>query len=158
VEALACGTPAVAPAYDGFRNTLEGVPGCRLVPTRQGADGIEPDGAAFVDAVAARLAETDDGESTAASCARAAARFERTTSLRAMVEVLRDRPPAASPPLGERPFTVQGCAPCVHDLFGDLEGHSSATLLEEVLSTGAAPIPVAAAPQRGLERAWFAHY
>jgi glycosyltransferase involved in cell wall biosynthesis len=158
VEALACGIPSVAPAFDGFRDTMEDVSACRLVPTRMVEAEPRPDLEGLVAAIGAQLTSPTDREGVARTCLLAAARFERQRSLRSLVEVLRDRPIRTTPPLGDRPFSVRDCAPCIQDLFADLEGRSSATLLDGFVTNGALPGLLPEQRVATLHRTWFTHY
>jgi glycosyltransferase involved in cell wall biosynthesis len=160
VEALACGIPAVAPAYDGFRDTLAGLKVCSLVPTRKHPAAVYPelDGVGLAEAIVSRLADGVEGPEIANTCVRAAASYERRGSLRAMTALLASRLAAGSAPLGDRIFSVARCAPCVRQMFGDFEGKPAARLLGRFLRNGALPAAVSDDQEVALRRAWFAHY
>jgi glycosyltransferase involved in cell wall biosynthesis len=162
VEALACGVPAVAPAFDGFRDTLGAVPGCALVPTSPQPGQALPalDRSAFVEAINRRLAEgaPGDGEARAAACVRAAARFQRRSALRALVELLVQRRELGPGPQGDQGFSVKGCAPVIADAFGAGEGRSAARWLTAFLAEGRIPARVSPTTELALKQTWFAHY
>jgi len=160
VEAMACGTPAVTPAYDGFRETVISDAGFQ-VPTVQQGIRKWPDVEGLATTLAAALADRPGlREKRRAGIERAADFDEEATgrALRERIESLVAEAP--SPASGPERFSLDGLSPAVAELWGPFEGEPLHELLGGFLASGRPPFsqPPPRAAVHDFYRGWFEHY
>jgi len=160
VEAMACGTPPVVPAYDGFRETVPAACGM-LVPTTRNGYRKWPDVSAFAQAILAMLADRQALGERSRAGVQQAQRFARQASLRAMLETYGAIGASKkSPSRGTKAprLSLVQYPEEIRTLWSGLEGRFIWELLADFLRTGEIPVQPAPSDVQRFHEFWFAHY
>lgn len=160
IEAMACGTPPVVPAYDGFRETVPAACGM-LVPTTRNGYHKWPDVSAFAEAILAMLADRQALGERSRAGVQHAQRFARQSSLRAMLETYSaiwasQKSPsrrAEAPRLSLVQYPEE-----IQTLWSGFEGRFIWELLADFLRTGEVPVRPDPSDVQRFHEFWFAHY
>lgn len=161
VEAMACGTPSVVSAYNGFRDTITPSTGF-LVPTlREGGKGWpqRPDVYRLAATTLQALADREALRKMSSSCMERARRWDSAAILDDVLELLA-RDPGGSDggaPRRER-LSLEGYPPEVADLWGCLEGRPLADLVADFAATGELPCELSKDAVMSFYERWFEDY
>lgn len=155
VEAMACGTPSVVSAYNGFRDTITPATGF-LVPTLHEGWPQQPDVRRFAATVLAALADRTGLREKARAGLELARRWDREVTLGHLLDLL------ASDPGGEVPrrdrLSFAGYPPEVAALWPGLEGRPLAELVTSFVATGKPPFEPPREALMAFLRFWFRNY
>ncbi|MGB9879421.1 MAG: glycosyltransferase, partial [Anaerolineae bacterium] len=152
--------PPVAPAYNGFRETIP--PDCGvLVPTTRNGQQKYPDVYGLAQAISDLLGDREALREKSQHAIHHAQRFARETAQKAMLEKFSFVKPEhriVSAP--ERSFrvTLERYPTPIRDLWAGIEGEPIAKLLAEFLRTGEPPVRPAHDAYQRFHEAWFANY
>lgn len=159
VEAMACGTPPIVSAYDGFRDTVTPATGF-LVPTASQCDRKWPDVPSFAAAILDALENKRQLRDMSFAGQRRARRFACRHALRGMLAELET-------PAGDEPTTgvardgrvrLDGYPKAAAALWSEIEGERIRDLVFEFLATGKVPIRPPDHAVREYYTSWFATY
>lgn len=155
VEAMACGTPPVVSAYNGFRDTITPATGF-LVPTVRKSWPWKPDVGRFATTVLAALADREALREKARIGIKRARRWDHAAILDRVLKLL------ASDPGGDAPrrdrLSLAGYPPEVVTLWGSLEGRPLVDLVTRFVSTGELPCEPSRDAAVAFYKSWFAHF
>jgi glycosyltransferase involved in cell wall biosynthesis len=157
VEAMACGTPPVLPAYDGFRETVPPEIGL-LVPTVRGEVRHTVNVDELGDAILAALEDVEGLVERARAAVVHAGAFSEPRTAAALRQRLGAVTGAASGRRDRRRFALEDYPAATREMWGALEGRSVEELLRSFLAAPVVPIRPSAAARRGCHWSWFDHY
>lgn len=159
VEAMACGTPSVVSAFNGFRDTITPSTGF-LVPTvRKNGRGWpqRPDIGRFAATILAALADREALREKSRAGRRRVHRWGRAAVLPRVLKLLAQHPGSGDAPcrdrlsLAEYPTEVAG-------LWGDLEGQPLVDLVTRFITTGKPPYEPSRDAIMAFYEFWFEDY
>ena len=157
VEAMACGTPPIVSAYDGFRETVP--PTCgTLVPTTFKESRKWPNIQGFSNAILTRLDQ--DNTSSSENCISHVQQYERKTALQRMLTKLNSLPTTECPvidPENAR-ISLKGYPQEIIALFGSLEGEPIYQLVTDFLVTSEVPVQPSKSVMGNFKKQWFSYY
>jgi glycosyltransferase involved in cell wall biosynthesis len=159
VEAMACGTPSVVSAYNGFRDTITPSTGF-LVPTlRKDGKGWpqRPDVVRFAATILAALADREGLREKSRIGMNRARRWDRAAVLNHVLKLLARHPGGGEAPRRDR-LSLAGYPPAVAALWGCLEGRPLADLVADFAATGELPCEPAKEAVVAFYESWFAEY
>lgn len=158
VEAMACGTPPVVAAYDGFRETVSPQSG-ELVPTTWKGHRKWPDVRRFAEVICAALADRSRLREMGEAGLRRARCYDETEAFNALMARIEGLA-AQDAELRELPSALglDGYPDSVAGLWRSLEGRSLRELAMDFLHRR--KIPVRPPDEAVVEyyRGWFSHY
>ena len=161
VEAMACGTPSVVSAYNGFRDTINPSTGF-LVPTvRKDGKGWpqQPDVSRLSATVLEALADRETLREKSRVGVERARRWDRSAILNQLLELLaREFDDAGEDAPRRDCLSIEGYPPEVTALWGCLEGRSLADLVTDFIATGALPCKPSRDAVVAFYESWFADY
>ena len=161
VEAMACGTPSVVSAYNGFRDTVTPSTGF-LVPTlRKDGKGWpqRPDVGRLAVTVLEALADREGLREKARVGLTRARRWDRAAILNHVLKVLaRDYSGSGGDAPRRDRLSLAGYPPAVAELWGCLEGRPLADLVADFAATGKLPCEPSKEAVVAFYEAWFADY
>lgn len=159
VEAMACGTPSVVSAYNGFRDTITPSTGF-LVPTlRKDGKGWpqRPDIAGFAVTILEALSDREGLREKSRVGLNRARRWERAAILNHVLKLLARHPGTGEVPRRDR-LSLEGYPPEVVALWGCLEGRPLADLVADFAATGELPCEPSKEAVVAFYESWFAEY
>ena len=159
VEAMACGTPSVVSAYNGFRDTITPATGF-LVPTlRKDGKGWpqRPDVGGLAVTILEALSDREGLREMSRVCLKRARRWNRPAILNHVLKLLARHSGGGEAPRRDR-LSLAGYPPAVADLWGCLEGRPLADLVADFAATGKLPCEPAKDAVVSFYESWFAHY
>lgn len=159
VEAMACGTPSVVSAFNGFRDTITPATGF-LVPTvRKDGKGWpqRPDILRFAATILEALADREGLHGMSRAGIRRARRWDRSVILDQVLKRLARRPGGGEAPRRDR-LSLAGYPSAVADLWGCLEGRPLADLVADFAVTGELPYEPSKDAVVAFYESWFAEY
>lgn len=161
VEAMACGTPSVVSAYNGFRDTITPATGF-LVPTvRKDGKGWpqRPDVGRLAATILEALADREALDEMSRVGVKRARRWARSAILNHVLKLLARENGGAGDdaPLRDR-LSLAGYPPEVAALWGCLEGRPLAELVADFVATGLLPCEPPRDAVRAFYESWFAEY
>jgi glycosyltransferase involved in cell wall biosynthesis len=160
VEAMACGTPSVVSAYNGFRDTITPSTGF-LVPTLRKEDGKgwpqRPDVLRFAATILEALADREGLREKARIGLNRARRWDRSAILHHVLKLLARHPGSGEAPRRDR-LSLAGYPQAVVDLWGSLEGRPLAELVTDFVATGELPCEPAKEAVVAFYESWFEDY
>lgn len=159
VEAMACGTPSVVSAYNGFRDTITPSTGF-LVPTvRKDGKGWpqRPDVGRLADTVLAALTDRAALREKSRIGLNRARRWDRAAILNHVLKLLARHRGGGEAPRRDR-LSLAGYPPEVAALWGCLEGRPLADLVADFAATGELPCEPAKEAVAAFYEFWFADY
>jgi glycosyltransferase involved in cell wall biosynthesis len=159
VEAMACGTPSVVSAYNGFRDTITPSTGF-LVPTvRKDGRGWpqRPDVGRLAATVLEALADREGLREKSRVGLKRARRWERSAILNHVLELLARHPGGGETPRRHR-LSLAGYPPAVAALWDCLEGRPLADLVADFAATGELPCEPSKEAVVAFYESWFADY
>jgi glycosyltransferase involved in cell wall biosynthesis len=159
VEAMACGTPSVVSAYNGFRDTITPATGF-LVPTlRKDGKGWpqRPDVGGLAVTILEALADRERLREMSRVGLKRARRWNRPAILNHVLKLLARHPGGGEAPRRDR-LSLAGYPPAVADLWGCLEGRPLADLVADFAASGKLPCEPAKEAVVAFYESWFAHY
>lgn len=161
VEAMACGTPSVVSAYNGFRDTITPSTGF-LVPTlREGGKGWpqRPDVYRLAATILQALADREALREMSRTGIERARRWDCAVILNDVLEQLARDPSGSN---GETPrrdrLSLTGYPPEVAELWGCLEGRPLADLVADFVASGELPCEISKDAVRAFYELWFGDY
>jgi glycosyltransferase involved in cell wall biosynthesis len=161
VEAMACGTPSVVSAFNGFRDTITPATGF-LVPTvRKDGKGWpqRPDVGSLAATILEALADREALHEKSCAGLKRARRWGRTAILNHVLKLLaRDYGGTGSDAPRRDSLSFEGYPPEITALWGDLEGKPLADLVARFVATGELPYEPSRGAIAAFYEAWFAHY
>lgn len=158
VEAMACGTPSVVSAYNGFRDTITPSTGF-LVPTvRKDGKGWpqRPDVIRLAATVLEALADREGLREKSQVGLKRARRWERSVILNHVLKLLAHHP-SGNAPRRDR-LSLAGYPPAVAALWGCLEDRPLADLVADLAATGKLPFEPSKDAVVSFYESWFADY
>jgi glycosyltransferase involved in cell wall biosynthesis len=158
VEAMACGTPSVVSAYNGFRDTITPSTGF-LVPTvRKDGKGWpqRPDVSRFAATVLEALADREGLREKSRVGLERARRWDRNLILNHVLDLLAHHPGGEAPRRDR--LSLAGYPPAVAALWGCLEGRPLAELVADFAATGDLPCEPSKEAVVAFYEAWFTDY
>lgn len=158
VEAMACGTPSVVSAFDGFRDTITPATGF-LVPTvRKGGKGWpqRPDVDRVAATILAALADREALREMSRNGIQRARRWNRTRILDRALRLLASNPGSEAP--SHDSLSLAGYPPEVAALWGCLEGRPLAELVTDFITTGELPCTPSKEAVAAFYESWFEGY
>lgn len=158
VEAMACGTPPVVPAYDGFRDTVTGEAGF-LVPTTKRGLRTWPDVRLLADTILGALEDRPGLKTRAHASVACASRFDTGRSVRSMLCELerRDMGARRATRRNER-VSLHGYPEPIAEVWAALEGVCLRDLVMDLVSSGSVPVRPTDDSVSRMYASWFAHY
>lgn len=159
VEAMACGTPPVVSAYDGFRETVGEECGF-LVPTTVRGPRKWPDVEAFAETVLEALADRGTRERKARAGLERAERYGRERTVRSMLEELDGgaRGGNGGGASSDERLRLDPYPEDVARLWEPLDGRPVGELVREFLADGEIPVRPPDSAVRDFYLSWFSHY
>ncbi|MEO6192586.1 MAG: glycosyltransferase [Thermoanaerobaculia bacterium] len=155
VEAMACGTPPVASAYNGFRDTITPATGF-LVPTLGEGWPQRPDVGRLAATVLAALADREALREKARAGIERARQWDRAATLDHLLDLL------ASDTGGDAPrrdrLSIAEYPPEIAALWGCLEGRPLAELVTHFVATGKPPCELSRDAFVAFLKSWFDDY
>lgn len=158
VEAMACGTPSVVSAFNGFRDTITPSTGF-LVPTvRKNGRGWpqRPDVDRFVATILAALGDREALREKSRVGQHQVRRWGREAVLNRVLKLLA-RHPASDAPRRDR-LSLAGYPAAIAGLWGDLEGQPLADLVTRFVATGKPPYEPSRDAMLTFYEFWFENY
>lgn len=159
VEAMACGTPSVVSAYNGFRDTITPSTGF-LVPTvRVNGKGWpqRPDVGRLAATILEALADREGLREMSRVGLNRARRWDRPAILRHVLKLLARHPGSDTAPPRDR-LSLEGYPPEVAALWGCVEGRPLAELVADFAATGQLPCEPSKEALVAFLEAWFEDY
>ena len=159
VEAMACGTPSVVSAYNGFRDTITPSTGF-LVPTvRKDGKGWpqRPDVGRLAATILEALADREGLREKSRVGLNRARRWARPAILNHVLKLLASHPGSDAAPPRDR-LSLEGYPPEVAALWGCLEGRPLAELVADFAATGELPCEPSKEALVAFLEAWFEDY
>jgi glycosyltransferase involved in cell wall biosynthesis len=159
VEAMACGTPSVVSAYNGFRDTITPSTGF-LVPTvRKNGKGWpqRPDVGRLAATVLEALADREGLREKSRAGLNRARRWDRPAILDHVLKLLARHPGSGDAPHREC-LSLAGYPPAAAALWGYLEGRPLASLVADFAATGELPGELSKDAVVAFYESWFADY
>jgi glycosyltransferase involved in cell wall biosynthesis len=159
VEAMACGTPSVVSAYNGFRDTITPSTGF-LVPTvRKDGKGWpqRPDVGRLAATVLEALADREGLREKSRVGLNRSRRWDRSAILNHVLKLLAHHPGSGDAPRRDC-LSLAGYPPAVAALWGCLEGRPLADLVVDFAATGKLPCEPSKDAVVSFYESWFADY
>ena len=155
VEAMACGTPPVASAYNGFRDTITPATGF-LVPTVREGWPQQPDVGRLAATVLAALADRQALREKARAGIERVRQWDRAATLDHLLDLLASDPGGDAPcrdnlSLAEYPADIAA-------LWGCLEGRPLAELVTRFVAAGEPPCQPSRSALVAFLKSWFGDY
>lgn len=165
VEAMACGTPSVVSAYNGFRDTITPATGF-LVPTlRKDGKGWpqRPDVGRLAGTILEALSDREALREMARVGIKRSRRWARAAILNHVLNLLaREAGGTTGSTGGEAPdrdcLSLAGYSPEIAALWGCLEGRPLADLVADFVATGELPCEPPREAVAAFYESWFAEY
>jgi glycosyltransferase involved in cell wall biosynthesis len=155
VEAMACGTPPVVSAYNGFRDTITPSTGF-LVPTKHEGWPQQPDVGRLAATVLAALADRGTLREKARAGIKRVRQWDRAVTLDNLLDLL------ASDPGGDAPsrdrLSLAGYPSEIAALWSYLEGRPLAELVTSFVATGNPPCKPSRDALVAFLKSWFGDY
>jgi glycosyltransferase involved in cell wall biosynthesis len=157
VEAMACGTPPVVPAYDGFRDTVPLKVGA-LVSTVRGTARHTVDVDELAETILAALEDVAGLAERRREAIVHAGAFSEARAAAALRRRLQALSTATGSRRDRRRLALEDYPPATRNMWGALEGCSVEALLRRFLALPEVPIDPSPAARRESHWSWFDHY
>jgi len=158
VEAMACGTPPVVSAYNGFRDTVA-VDSGFLVPTISDEYRKQPDVRCFAETIVEALENRSDLKLKAQKGVAQAQRFDRNYCGRTILQEMEGaRKGVYKNSAHRKQVSLDHYPPAIAELWAPLDGADLEGLVLDFIATGKLPITPSSDSAVAYYSSWFSNY